>query len=124
LAGGLTAPLTVTVGDFIARSGIAHNAVYILLRDGELDSICIGTRRLIVWASYLSLIERHGLPRDEAERAAAAEAYQNSLNSVAGRGAAKARAGLVVKQRQASQHLRKPARKQPRRPQAVGGRSV
>ncbi len=50
--------ITAPVGEFRRLAGIGHSKVYELLAAGELDSITIGRRRLIVLVSYQRLIER------------------------------------------------------------------
>jgi excisionase family DNA binding protein len=62
--------ITATIGEFCRISGIGRTRIYELIASGELDSISIGKRRLIVLDSYRRLIERQrGTP---AERPAAA----------------------------------------------------
>lgn len=60
-----TDPITAPVREFCRLSGLGHTSVYDLIRRGELESITVGRRRLIILASYHRLIERR--------RAAAAE---------------------------------------------------
>jgi hypothetical protein len=61
--------ITAPVGEFCRISGIGRTRVYELIATGDLDSIAVGKRRLIVLDSYRRFIERHrGTP---AERPAA-----------------------------------------------------
>ena len=61
--------ITAPVSEFCRISGIGRTRVYELIAAGELDSITVGKRRLIVLDSYRRLIERQrGTP---AERPAA-----------------------------------------------------
>ena len=50
--------ITATIGNFCEISDIGRSKVYELLDAGDLDSIKIGKRRLIVLDSYRRLIER------------------------------------------------------------------
>jgi excisionase family DNA binding protein len=50
--------ITAPVGEFCRLSGLGRTKVYELINAGELESITIGKRRLIVMASYTRLIER------------------------------------------------------------------
>ena len=50
--------ITASIGEFCRLSGIGRTKVYELLGDGDLESISIGRRRLIVLESYRRLIER------------------------------------------------------------------
>jgi hypothetical protein len=56
--GGATIPITATIPEFKRISGISRSRIYELLDAGELQSIHIGVRRLIIIQSYLDLIER------------------------------------------------------------------
>jgi len=55
---GATIPITVTIPEFKRISGISRSRIYELLDAGELHSVHIGVRRLIIIQSYLDLIER------------------------------------------------------------------
>jgi hypothetical protein len=61
--------ITAPVGEFCRISGIGRTRVYELIAAGDLDSITVGKRRLIVLDSYRRLIERQRGAR--AERPAA-----------------------------------------------------
>ena len=50
--------ITATIGNFCALSNIGRSKVYELLDAGELQSIKIGKRRLILIDSYRKLIEQ------------------------------------------------------------------
>jgi excisionase family DNA binding protein len=50
--------ITATIGNFCALSNIGRSKVYELLDAGDLQSIKIGKRRLILIDSYHRLIER------------------------------------------------------------------
>ncbi|MBV9151307.1 MAG: helix-turn-helix domain-containing protein [Alphaproteobacteria bacterium] len=50
--------ITATIDNFCAISDIGRSKVYELLDAGDLDSIKIGKRRLILLDSYRKLIER------------------------------------------------------------------
>ena len=60
--------ITASISEFCRLSGIGRTKVYELLGDGNLESISIGRRRLIVLDSYRRLIQRqcHGLRSDHA----------------------------------------------------------
>jgi hypothetical protein len=60
--------ITAPVAEFCILSGLGHTKVYELIGSGELESIKIGKRRLIVLASYRRLINRQRDP--SAERSA------------------------------------------------------
>jgi hypothetical protein len=51
-------PITATIPEFRRLSGISRSRIYELLDAGEIESIHIGTRRLILMDSYKRLIER------------------------------------------------------------------
>jgi excisionase family DNA binding protein len=44
-------PVTVTVPTAIQLSGLGRTKLYELISSGEIDSVLVGTRRLIVFAS-------------------------------------------------------------------------
>ena len=46
-----TDPVTVTVPAAMKYSGLGRTKLYELLSKGEIESVCVGTRRLIVFAS-------------------------------------------------------------------------
>jgi hypothetical protein len=50
--------ITATIPEFRRISGIGRSRIYELLDAGELESIYIGARRLILIDSYRRLIER------------------------------------------------------------------
>lgn len=56
----MTSPITATVNDFRKLSGLGRDKIYDLIHTGDLRSVMIGGRRLIVVASYHELIERMG----------------------------------------------------------------
>jgi hypothetical protein len=51
-------PITATIPEFRRLSGIGRSKIYELLDAGELESIHLGARRLILVDSYRRLIER------------------------------------------------------------------
>ncbi len=53
--------ITATVAEFCRLSGLGRDTVFKMMRDGRLDRIKIGTRTLIVIASYHRLIEAQRL---------------------------------------------------------------
>jgi len=59
--------ITATIPEFRRLSGISRSRIYELLDAGELDSVHIGARRLVLIASYRRLIERQ---REAAQRSA------------------------------------------------------
>jgi hypothetical protein len=50
--------ITASITEFCVLSGLGRTRVYELIGAGELDSITIGKRRLVVIESYRELIER------------------------------------------------------------------
>jgi hypothetical protein len=60
--------ITAPISEFCRLSGIGRTKVYELLGHGNLESISIGRRRLIVLDSYRRLIhrQRHGVRSDQA----------------------------------------------------------
>ena len=50
--------ITATIPEFRRISGISRSRIYELLSAGELDSVSIGSRRLILIESYRRLIDR------------------------------------------------------------------
>jgi hypothetical protein len=53
-----TIPITVTIPEFKRISGISRSRIYELLDAGELQSVHIGVRRLVIVQSYLDPIDR------------------------------------------------------------------
>jgi hypothetical protein len=53
-----TIPITATIPEFRRISGISRSRIYELLEAGEIQSVHIGARRLVIIQSYLDLIER------------------------------------------------------------------
>jgi hypothetical protein len=54
----LDLPITTTIPEFKRLSGIGRSRIYELLDAGELESVHVGARRLIVVDSYRRLLER------------------------------------------------------------------
>jgi excisionase family DNA binding protein len=52
------APITATIRRFCELTGIGRSKLYQMLDAGEIASVHVGGRRLIVVRSYLDLIER------------------------------------------------------------------
>jgi DNA repair protein RadC len=50
--------ITAPIGSFCLLSGLGRTRVYELISAGELASITIGKRRLVIIESYRQLIER------------------------------------------------------------------
>jgi excisionase family DNA binding protein len=50
--------ITATVPEFLRLSGLGNTKTYELISKGELKSVRIGRRRLIILESYRDLIER------------------------------------------------------------------
>ena len=55
--------ITASIGEFCILSGLGRTKIYELLGSGELDSILIGKRRLVIVESYRRLIERQRAAR-------------------------------------------------------------
>jgi excisionase family DNA binding protein len=49
-------PVTVTIPDALRLSGLGRTKLYDLLTKGEIQSVRVGTRRLIVFASLKALL--------------------------------------------------------------------
>jgi hypothetical protein len=49
-------PLTVTVARAREKSGLGNTTIWALIKSGKLESICVGRRRLIVYASLERLL--------------------------------------------------------------------
>lgn len=49
-------PITISVNDAIALSGLSRDTIYRLIRRGALASTRVGTRRLIDRASLVALL--------------------------------------------------------------------
>jgi hypothetical protein len=60
------ARISASVAEFCSLSGLKTSSVWKLLREGKLQSICVGRRRLVLLASYHEFIERQraGPPLD------------------------------------------------------------
>jgi len=50
--------ITAPIPEFCILSGLGRTKVYALIGTGELESIAVGKRRLIIIDSYRRLIER------------------------------------------------------------------
>jgi hypothetical protein len=50
--------ITAPIGAFCLLSGLGRTRVYELIGAGQLDSVTIGKRRLVIIESYRQLIER------------------------------------------------------------------
>jgi hypothetical protein len=50
--------LTVPLNEFLEISGIGRSDAYAKLRSGELKSVTIGKKRMVIVASYIELLER------------------------------------------------------------------
>jgi predicted DNA-binding transcriptional regulator AlpA len=50
--------LTVPLGEFVELSGIGRTAVYKMMQSGELKSVTLGKKRMVIVASYRELLER------------------------------------------------------------------
>jgi excisionase family DNA binding protein len=53
-----TDPVTVTVAAAMKYSGLGRTKLYELITKGEIESVCVGTRRLIVFASLKARLTR------------------------------------------------------------------
>src|SRR5215472_16047939 len=51
-------PITLTITEFCRRTGIGLTALYGMLKRGDIESVTLGRRRLIIVSSYLRLLER------------------------------------------------------------------
>jgi hypothetical protein len=51
-------PYSVTTEEFKQRSGINERKMRELIANRTLETVKLGKRRIIIWASYLALIER------------------------------------------------------------------
>ena len=49
-------PVTITILDALRLSGLGRTKLYELLTNGEIQSVRVGTRRLIVFASLKALL--------------------------------------------------------------------
>jgi hypothetical protein len=61
-------PITATIPEFRRLSGIGRSRIYELLDAGELDSVHIGARRLILIDSYRQLLARLQAAKGDAPR--------------------------------------------------------
>jgi hypothetical protein len=61
-----TDPITATIPEFRRLSGIGRSRIYELLDAGEIESVYIGSRRLILIDTYRRLIERQRVPSSDA----------------------------------------------------------
>ncbi len=50
--------ITAGIGEFCNLSGLGRSRVYQLISEGQLDSITLGKRRLVIIDSYRALIDR------------------------------------------------------------------
>ena len=63
--------ITATIPRFREISGLSRSKIYEMLTAGELESIHVGARRLIVVDSYRRLVERQRRPTDAGAAATA-----------------------------------------------------
>jgi excisionase family DNA binding protein len=57
--------VTASIQDFIRISGLGNTTIYKLLNEGEIESVSVGRRRLIVIDSYHRYLARNrGTPAD------------------------------------------------------------
>jgi excisionase family DNA binding protein len=49
-------PITATVNQFATLSGLGRTSIYELIKSGDIQSVTIGRRRLIVLDSYRALL--------------------------------------------------------------------
>jgi hypothetical protein len=61
--------ITMPVPQFLAAAGFGRTKLYDLIASGELDSVVIGRRRLILMDSYRRLIERQRVPSSQDRKA-------------------------------------------------------
>ena len=52
------APYSVTTEEFRVLSGLNERKTRELIAERKVDSFKLGKRRIIIWASYLALVER------------------------------------------------------------------
>jgi hypothetical protein len=82
----ITDRITMPIPQFLAAAGIGRTKLYELIGSGELGTVVLGRRRLIVVRSYLELIAR----RQEAEATKTASATRTATphrrGTTAGRG--------------------------------------
>jgi predicted DNA-binding transcriptional regulator AlpA len=50
--------ITVPLCEFVELSGIGRSVAYQMMRSGELKSVTLGKKRMVVVASYRELLER------------------------------------------------------------------
>jgi hypothetical protein len=50
--------LTIPMGEFVELSGLGRPTAQKMVKDGTLQSIAVGSKRLIIVKSYLDFIER------------------------------------------------------------------
>jgi hypothetical protein len=53
-----TTPITATISQFVRLSGISRSRIYELLDAREIESVYIGSRRLILIESFYQLLQR------------------------------------------------------------------
>jgi hypothetical protein len=80
--------VTAPIPKFKEASGLGMTKIYELLNSGELQSITIGKRRLIVMASWHRLIERQIGKPAESPAASPPRPARRRPPAAAGRGAA------------------------------------
>jgi excisionase family DNA binding protein len=58
-------PVTITILDALRLSGLGRTKLYELLTNGEIQSVRVGTRRLIVFASLKACLTGRREAREE-----------------------------------------------------------
>lgn len=53
----MDSPLTLTINDTARLLGIGRTHLYQLIRDGKIETISLGRRRLVKFASVRKLVE-------------------------------------------------------------------
>ena len=76
-------PITATVRQFKELSGLGATSIYELIRCGEIQSITIGRRRLIVLASWHALLRSRLAAADCTEPAPLVGSVDGSIDETA-----------------------------------------
>ena len=76
--------ITMPVIPFMRASGLGHSKVWEMISSGEIETITVGKRRLVVVDSYRRLVARKlAEPRQDARRNAAVPALGTKASAAA-----------------------------------------
>jgi hypothetical protein len=116
-----TLTITMPIPQFLGASGIGRSKTYELINEGEIQSVLVGKRRLIIVQSYLDYLER----QKQAEANGIGRIASPNPRAVANRngsGSSLAKAGQKSRITSPAANEAAPARQRPARAQSPKSR--